>query len=108
MVWILMQLIEELRPGYFVFLLETVQTALTGADVYYWFMAGFGDLARLKNSHFSPIDSPTVDAITSFIVQGFYCYRIWTLHKQSWWLSLIIAIVRMLMFLPCLTLLKFI
>jgi hypothetical protein len=85
---------EELRPAYFVFLLETSQTALTGADVYYWFMAGFGDLNRLGKSNFSAIDSPTIDAIISLTVQGFYCYRIWMLHKQSWWLSLIIAIVR--------------
>ncbi|KAI0253516.1 hypothetical protein BJV78DRAFT_182715 [Lactifluus subvellereus] len=77
--------------AYFVFLMETVQTALTGADVYYWFMAGFGDLNRLKKSNFSAIDSPTVDAIISFIVQGFFCYRIWTLNKKAWWLALIIA-----------------
>ncbi|KAI0270138.1 hypothetical protein BGY98DRAFT_1100893 [Russula aff. rugulosa BPL654] len=29
---------------YTVFLLETVQTALSGADLYYWFAAGFGDM----------------------------------------------------------------
>jgi hypothetical protein len=95
LICILTQLIEEFWSAYFVFLVETVQTALTGADVYYWFMAGFGDLNRLKNSNFSPIDSPTVEAIISFIVQGFFCYRIWTLNKRAWWLALIIAIVRM-------------
>ena len=41
---------EILQTAYFVFLLETVQAALTGADVYYWFMAGFGDLEDLKKS----------------------------------------------------------
>jgi len=79
--------------AYFVFLVETVQTALTGADVYYWFMAGFGDLSRLEKSNFSAIDSPTLDAIISFIVQGFFCYRIWTLNKKAWWLALVIAIL---------------
>jgi hypothetical protein len=88
-------LIEKLWPGYFVFLLETVQTALTGADLYRWFITGFGNLDSLKDPNFFPIDSPTVDAIISLIVQGFYCYRIWTLRKQLWWLSVIIAIVRM-------------
>jgi hypothetical protein len=90
------QLMEELRSACFVFLLETSQTALTGADVYYWFMAGFGDLSQLKKSIFGAIDIPTIDAIISLIVQWFYCYRIWVLNKQSWWISLIIAIVR-----PC-------
>jgi hypothetical protein len=92
---ILTQLIEQSWSAYFVFLVETVQTALTGADVYYWFMAGFGDPSRLRNSNFSAIDSPTADAIISFIVQGFFCYRIWTLNKKAWWLSLVIVFVRM-------------
>ncbi|KAI0293481.1 hypothetical protein B0F90DRAFT_1399316 [Multifurca ochricompacta] len=79
--------------AYFVFLLETVQTALTGADIYYWFMVGFGDLEGLRNSRFSPIDTPTMDAFISLIVQAFFCYRIWTLNKRLWWLCLIISVV---------------
>ncbi|KAI0280489.1 hypothetical protein BGY98DRAFT_320842 [Russula aff. rugulosa BPL654] len=78
---------------YFVFLLETVQTALTGADVYYWFIAGFGDLEGLKKSRFSPIDIPTMDAFISLIVQVFFCYRIWTLSKRLWWFCIVIAIL---------------
>jgi len=79
--------------AYFVFLLETVQTALTGADVYFWFMAGFGNIERLKDSNFSPIDSPTIDAFISLIVQGFFCYRIWTLNKRALWICLLIAVL---------------
>ncbi|KAI0289823.1 hypothetical protein BC826DRAFT_913983, partial [Russula brevipes] len=81
--------------AYFVFLLETAQTALTGADVYYWFITGFGDVERLKNSQFSPIDSPVIDAFISLIVQGFFCYRIWALNKRALWLCVLISIVRM-------------
>jgi len=75
---------------------ETVQTALTGADVYFWFMAGFGNVERLKDSNFSPIDSPTIDAFISLVVQGFFCYRIWTLNKRALWICLLIGVVRML------------
>ncbi|KAH9071027.1 hypothetical protein EDB83DRAFT_2365979 [Lactarius deliciosus] len=75
------------------FFLRQLRPALTGADVYYWFMVGFGDLNRLRNSNFSAIDSPTIDAFISLIVQGFFCYRIWTLNKRMWWLCLIIAIL---------------
>ncbi|KAH9066219.1 hypothetical protein EDB87DRAFT_1573837 [Lactarius vividus] len=39
------------------------------------------------------LDSPTIDAFISLIVQGFFCYRIWTLNKRMWWLCLIIAIL---------------
>ncbi|KAH9032046.1 hypothetical protein EDB85DRAFT_1289153 [Lactarius pseudohatsudake] len=44
--------------AYFVFVLETVQTALTGADMYYWFVDGFGDVERLAHSHFSSVGLP--------------------------------------------------
>ena len=80
--------------AYSVFLIETVQTALTGGDIYYWFIAGFGNMDRLKNSRFSAIDSPTIDAIISLIVQGFFCYRIWTLNKRMWWVCVVVSIVR--------------
>lgn len=85
---------KELDLAYFAFLLETVQTALTGADVYYWFIDGFGDVERLKDSHFAPIDIPIFHAIISLVVQEYFCYRIWMLNKRSSWLCIIIAIVR--------------
>ncbi|KAH9070718.1 hypothetical protein EDB83DRAFT_359936 [Lactarius deliciosus] len=69
---------------YFVFVLETAQTALTGVDIYYWFVDGFGDAERLARSHFSPIDSPIMTAVISLIVQGYFCFRIWTLKRSLW------------------------
>jgi hypothetical protein len=78
---------------YFVFLFETAQTALTGVDIYYWFMAGFGDLKGFKNYRYSHIDISMMDGIISFIVQLFFCYRIYTLHKRLWWLCTVIAVV---------------
>ncbi|KAI9453519.1 hypothetical protein BJY52DRAFT_832579 [Lactarius psammicola] len=69
--------------AYFVFVLEAAQTALTGADIYYWFVDGFGDTERLAHSHYSPIDSPIITAIISLIVQGYFCFRIWTLNRRS-------------------------
>jgi hypothetical protein len=83
---------------YFVFLLETVQTALTGADIYYWFMVGFGDLEGLKKSRFSPIDIPTMDAFISLTVQVFFCYRIWTLSKRLWWFCIVVVVVSLMLF----------
>ena len=57
-------------------------------------MVGFGDMNRLKNSNFSPIDSPTIDAVISLIVQVFFAYRIWTLNKRTLYLCLFIVVVR--------------
>ncbi|KAI9446017.1 hypothetical protein H4582DRAFT_522065 [Lactarius indigo] len=78
--------------AYFVFVLETAQTALTGADMYYWFIGGFGNVERLSHSHFAPIDIAIVNAIIELVVQGYFCYRIWVLNKRSLWLCVIIAV----------------
>ena len=53
---------------------ETVQTALTGSDVYYWFISEFGDVERLAYSHFSPIDLAILGTIVELIVQRYFCY----------------------------------
>ncbi|KAH9066143.1 hypothetical protein EDB87DRAFT_689181 [Lactarius vividus] len=78
--------------AYFVFLLETAQTALNGADAYYWFVDGFGNVEHLGDSHFAPIDIPIFTAIISLVVQGYFCYRIWVLSRRSSWICGIIAI----------------
>jgi hypothetical protein len=79
---------------FFVFLLETAQTALTAVDIYYWFMAGFGDLEGIfANTRFAPIDVPMIAGIISLIVQLFFCYRIDTLNKRLRWLCTVIAVV---------------
>jgi hypothetical protein len=80
----------------FIFLLETIQTALTGADVYYWFMAGFGDLQGIvTDTRFAPIDLPMMGGIIALIVQLFFCYRIYTLNKRLLWFCTVIAVVRL-------------
>jgi len=79
--------------AYFVFVAETVQTALTGADVYYWFVQGFGNLERLTEAHFAPIDIPIIHAIVAPLVKGYFCYRILTLNKRLLNLCIVIALV---------------
>jgi len=78
---------------YSVFLVETVQTALTGADLYYWFVSGFGNLDHLSSSYLSNIDGPIIGSIVSFTVQLFFVYRIWILSgRSSWFLCLSICL----------------
>lgn len=78
--------------AYFVFALETAQTALTGADVYYWFVAGYGDAGRLAHSHFSPIDISIITAVVSLIVQGYFCFRIWRTSRRISWICWVVAV----------------
>ena len=82
---------------YSVFFLETVQTALSGADLYYWFAAGFGNI-----DHLSPfasfIDLPIMGSMVSLIVQFFFVHRIRVLSEnRSWWLCLTIRLVTLLL-----------
>jgi hypothetical protein len=77
-----------------IFFLETLQTALSGADLYYWFVTGYGDVEHLTAPYATPFDVPITEAVVSLSVQFFFAFRIWVLSmKRSWWLSLIICLV---------------
>ncbi|KIJ25806.1 hypothetical protein M422DRAFT_785402 [Sphaerobolus stellatus SS14] len=67
---------------YGIFLVDTFQTALSGADIWYWFCHGFGDLNKLNNTYISNYDTPMLGSFIGFSVQLFFCYRIWTLSKN--------------------------
>ena len=76
------------------FLLETLQTALSGADVYYWFASGFGNVDRLRDPYAAAFDVPIIGSIVSGVVQFFFVYRVWVLsEKKSWWYCVLIAVV---------------
>jgi len=78
---------------YGVFFLETLQTSLNGADLYYWFASGFGNFQHLISPYAGPFDVPMVGSLVSFIVQFFFVYRIWVLsQKKSWWLCIFILL----------------
>ena len=79
---------------YTVFVLETVQTALSGADLYYWFASGYGNMNHLASPFASTFDIPVIESMVSAMVQFFYAYRVWTLsNTQSRWFCLIICLV---------------
>ncbi|KAH9952923.1 hypothetical protein BGW80DRAFT_1469118 [Lactifluus volemus] len=78
---------------YVIFFIETLQTALSGADVYYWFVSGYGDIKHITSPYATPFDVPIIEAVVSSSVQFFFAFRIWLLGmKKSWCLSLIICL----------------
>jgi len=79
--------------AYFAFVAETVQTVLTGTDVYYWFVKGFGNVERLAESHLTDVDIAIIHAIVAPVIKGYFCFRIWTLSKRSLNVCIVIALL---------------
>jgi len=78
---------------YAVFLIETIQTAMSGADLYYRFASGFGNMNRLNNPYISAFEVPLIGAVVSLAVQYFFSYRVWVLsNEKSWWVCVIICV----------------
>ena len=81
---------------YSIFILETVQTVLSGADLYYWFISGFGE-TKFITPFASFFDMQIVGSMVSLSVQLFFVYRIRVLsrlcEKRSRWLCIIICLV---------------
>ncbi|KAI0252232.1 hypothetical protein BJV78DRAFT_1281804 [Lactifluus subvellereus] len=74
-------------------LLETLQTALSGMDMYYWFVSGFGNIDHVDDPYLSAFDVPIIGSIVSLTVQFFFAYRVWILsEKKSWWLCMVICV----------------
>jgi hypothetical protein len=80
-----MPLPDMLFVVYIVFFLETVQTAFSGADLYYWFAVGFGKPDHLFSPFLSFFDLSIMGSSVAVIVQFFFMYRIWVLSEKRWW-----------------------
>jgi hypothetical protein len=79
---------------YTVFFLESLQTTLNGADLYYWFVSGFGDVGHLIKPYASAFDVAMIEPFVSLSVQYYFAYRIWVLsQKESRRLCFIICLV---------------
>ena len=79
---------------YSIFFLETVQTVLSGADLYYWFAANFGNFHDLLSPFASSFDVPILGSVVAISVQLFFVYRILVLsEKRSRRLCAIITLV---------------
>ncbi|KAM6501366.1 hypothetical protein JOM56_004380 [Amanita muscaria] len=65
------------------YFIELVQVACAAANIDFWFGAGFGNLDHLNSVHLSPFDTPLIGSLVAFIVQLFFCYRIWVLRMSD-------------------------
>jgi len=71
-----------------------VQTALNGADLYYWFSRGFGNFEEPTSAYAVPFDVAIIESLVFLTVQLFFMYRIMVLSKKrAWWLCVFILLV---------------
>ncbi|KAI0263187.1 hypothetical protein BC834DRAFT_971472 [Gloeopeniophorella convolvens] len=78
---------------YGIFFMETLQTILSGADLYYWFVEGFGNLSHLANPYTSEYNTPIIGALIAMAVQFFFSWRIWVMSgRKAWWLCAVICL----------------
>ncbi|KAJ7135994.1 hypothetical protein C8R44DRAFT_869687 [Mycena epipterygia] len=81
---------------YLIFLVETVMTALNGADMYNWFAAGFGDILSFAKPGISPFYTPIMGSVMAWVVQWFFCYRIYIIRRESLYFCIFIALISLL------------
>jgi hypothetical protein len=73
------------------YVIELIQVCCTAANIFYWFGTGFGNIDHLNRVHLSSFDTPLIGSIIAFIVQIFFCYRIWVLRMRRQRLPSVIA-----------------
>jgi len=71
---------------------------MTVADTYFWFAAGFGNMLSLDKVHLSPFDIPMFGSLIALVVQGYYCFRIYTLNRKALPIAVLIAMVKLFPF----------
>ncbi|KAJ7151162.1 hypothetical protein C8R46DRAFT_494782 [Mycena filopes] len=81
---------------YLIFLVETVMTALNGVDMFNWFAAGFGNVLVFAQPGISPAYTPIMGGLMAWLVQWFFCYRIYIIKRQALPLCIFIALVSLL------------
>ncbi|KAJ3558024.1 hypothetical protein NP233_g11594 [Leucocoprinus birnbaumii] len=70
---------------------ELVQTMLTVADGFHWFVFGFGNTSALNEFFFANFDSPIMTAIVALVVQCMYAWRVYRI-SQAKFFTLIITL----------------
>ncbi|KAF7313197.1 hypothetical protein MKEN_01006200 [Mycena kentingensis (nom. inval.)] len=78
---------------YFTFLLLLVSTCLNAADSEYWFGSGFGDISRFADPRNSRLYTPIFGASIAFVVQAFFCHKIFATKRAMWPLSVLVFLV---------------
>ncbi|THU97143.1 hypothetical protein K435DRAFT_754226 [Dendrothele bispora CBS 962.96] len=78
---------------YGIFTVDLAATVMAMADMYHWFAAGFGNLLFVDDVYLSAFDTPMLGAVLAAIAQGFYCYRLLKLKKNTWPICVLVILI---------------
>jgi hypothetical protein len=73
--------------------MDLAATAMCFADMYHWFGTGFGNIIALNDIFLSGFDTPMIGAFIAALVQGFYCFRLWTINKYTLPVCIVVILV---------------
>ncbi|KAK0222415.1 hypothetical protein EDD85DRAFT_254901 [Armillaria nabsnona] len=76
---------------FFTWLSDTIHQILITHVLYYYTISHFGDTDALENIVWTLYVEVIFNAITGFLVQSFFAYRIWTFRKNLAVLSVIVG-----------------
>ncbi|KAJ7058558.1 hypothetical protein C8F01DRAFT_1148552 [Mycena amicta] len=80
---------------YFVFLAVLVSAVLNAIDVQFWYAEGFGNIVSFADPRNGRFYTPIMGSFIAFLVQAFFCYRIFIIKRTAWPISVLILIVSM-------------
>ncbi|KAF8073437.1 hypothetical protein FPV67DRAFT_746656 [Lyophyllum atratum] len=80
---------------YGTYIFECVQTAMTAADLHYWFASGYGNMTHLLDPYIAPLDTPIMCGILAAVVQCFFAFRIFKLRRSYLWICILIFLTAM-------------
>ncbi|KAJ3566022.1 hypothetical protein NP233_g7262 [Leucocoprinus birnbaumii] len=66
---------------HFLFILDSAQTFMTMADIFFWFVRNYGDYQKMFVFNLAAVDGPLLDAIIAVTVQLVYCWRMWKIGR---------------------------
>jgi len=76
--------------------LDTLQTTMFTADIFHWFVFGFGNMDKLDENFLNAWDVPFCAAVISLVVQVFYCWRIYVLRNKALIVPVIILAISLM------------
>ncbi|KAF7358836.1 hypothetical protein MSAN_01223200 [Mycena sanguinolenta] len=83
---------------YFTLFAITFDCCLNALDVWFWYIASFGDLDSFQDPRFANFYCPIMGSFIAMIVHLFFCFRIFVIRRTIWPVCILIALISLARF----------